>query len=52
MEESIKTVLVVSPHPDDAEIGAGGTIASWVKQGREVSTSSAPMAIKEAQTQI
>lgn len=36
MEESIKTVMVVSPHPDDAEIGAGGTIALWVGQGREV----------------
>ena len=36
MEESKITVMVVTPHPDDAEIGAGGTIASWVKQGREV----------------
>ena len=36
MEGSVTKVMVVSPHPDDAEIGAGGTIASWVKQGREV----------------
>jgi len=36
MEVSVIKVMVVSPHPDDAEIGAGGTIASWVKQGREV----------------
>jgi len=36
MEESVTRVMVVSPHPDDAEIGAGGTIASWVRQGREV----------------
>ena len=36
MEESEMRVMVVTPHPDDAEIGAGGTIASWVKQGREV----------------
>jgi len=36
MEGSVTRVMVVSPHPDDAEIGAGGTIASWVKQGREV----------------
>jgi len=36
VEESKITVMVVTPHPDDAEIGAGGTIASWVKQGREV----------------
>ena len=36
MEGSKIKVMVVTPHPDDAEIGAGGTIASWVKQGREV----------------
>jgi len=36
MEESEIMVMVVTPHPDDAEIGAGGTIASWVKQGRKV----------------
>jgi LmbE family N-acetylglucosaminyl deacetylase len=29
-------VLVVTPHPDDAESGAGGTIARWAKQGRKV----------------
>ena len=29
-------VLVVTPHPDDAEGGAGGTIAHWASQGREV----------------
>jgi LmbE family N-acetylglucosaminyl deacetylase len=29
-------VLVVTPHPDDAEGGAGGTIARWTKQGRKV----------------
>ena len=29
-------VMVVSPHADDAELGAGGTIARWVKEGREV----------------
>jgi len=28
--------MVVTPHPDDAESGAGGTVASWVRQGREV----------------
>jgi len=36
MEESKIRVMVVTPHPDDAEIGAGGTIASWIRQGREV----------------
>ena len=29
-------VLVVTPHPDDAEGGAGGTIARWTAQGRKV----------------
>ena len=29
-------VLVVTPHPDDAEGGVGGTIAQWSAQGRRV----------------
>ncbi|HBJ30949.1 MAG TPA: PIG-L family deacetylase, partial [Dehalococcoidia bacterium] len=28
--------MVVTPHPDDAEIGCGGTIAGWIAQGTEV----------------
>ena len=28
--------MVVTPHPDDAEIGCGGTIARWIKEGTEV----------------
>jgi LmbE family N-acetylglucosaminyl deacetylase len=35
MDES-STVLVVTPHPDDAEGGAGGTIARWAREGRKV----------------
>lgn len=31
-----KTVLVVSPHPDDAEVGAGGTIAHWAAEGQKL----------------
>jgi LmbE family N-acetylglucosaminyl deacetylase len=34
--ENLTSVLVVTPHPDDAEGGAGGTIARWTKQGRKV----------------
>ncbi len=28
--------LVITPHPDDAEVWAGGTIARWVRGGAEV----------------
>ena len=34
--DELTTVLVVTPHPDDAEGGAGGTIARWTAQGRKV----------------
>jgi len=29
-------VMVVSPHPDDAEFGVAGTVAHWVGEGRRV----------------
>ncbi len=29
-------VMVVTPHPDDAEFGVAGTVARWVKEGKEV----------------
>ncbi len=29
-------VMVVIPHPDDAEIGAGGTVARWTREGKDV----------------
>ncbi len=34
----IKTaqVMVVTPHPDDAEFGVAGTIVRWVKEGKDV----------------
>ncbi|MCY4416596.1 MAG: PIG-L family deacetylase [Chloroflexi bacterium] len=36
MELSPERVLVVTPHPDDAEVWAGGVIAKWVRAGAEV----------------
>lgn len=29
-------VMLIMPHPDDAEFGAAGTVAKWVKEGKEV----------------
>lgn len=29
-------ILVLAPHTDDGELGAGGTIARWCREGREV----------------
>jgi LmbE family N-acetylglucosaminyl deacetylase len=31
-----KRVLVLSPHTDDGELGAGGTIAKFINEGKEV----------------
>ena len=31
-----KTVMLITAHPDDSEFGAGGTVAKWVKEGRDV----------------
>ena len=36
MGESKTKVIVVTPHPDDAEFGAAGTVARWAKEGREI----------------
>jgi len=30
------TVLVITAHPDDVDFGAGGTVATWVSAGAEV----------------
>lgn len=29
-------VMVIAPHPDDPEFGAGGTVASWAAEGKTV----------------
>lgn len=29
-------VMVIIPHPDDAEFGVAGTVAKWVREGRNV----------------
>lgn len=34
--ETPKRAMVVTPHPDDAEIGCGGTVAQWTHEGAEV----------------
>ncbi len=36
MSYDFKRVLALSPHGDDVELGAGGTIARWVEEGKEV----------------
>jgi len=36
MEETPQRVLVVTPHPDDAEIWCAGTLANWIREGAEV----------------
>ncbi len=36
METEASHVMVVTPHPDDAEYGVAGTVARWVAQGLTV----------------
>ena len=36
MNMSDRKILVITPHPDDAESGAGGTIAKWSEEGATV----------------
>ena len=36
MKTKVAQVMVVTPHPDDAEYGVAGTVVRWVSQGKEV----------------
>ena len=36
MKTKLAQVMVVTPHPDDAEYGVAGTVVRWVSQGKEV----------------
>ena len=36
MDTQFAHVLVVTPHPDDAEYGVAGTVARWTNEGRTV----------------
>jgi len=36
MTDPIRRVLVITAHPDDCEFGAGGTVAKFVKEGKDV----------------
>lgn len=33
---NMKKVLILSPHTDDAELGAGGTISKFLEEGKEI----------------
>ncbi len=36
MEAKLAQVMVVTPHPDDAEYGVAGTVVRWVNQGKQI----------------
>ncbi len=36
MVDRPEVAMVVTPHPDDAEIGCGGTVAKWIGEGTRV----------------
>jgi LmbE family N-acetylglucosaminyl deacetylase len=36
LEGTPQRALVITPHPDDCEIGCGGTIVKWIRAGAEV----------------
>lgn len=36
MSYNFTRVLALAPHMDDIELGAGGTVAKWIEEGKEV----------------
>ena len=36
MTTKLAQVIVVTPHPDDAEYGVAGTVARWTSEGKEI----------------
>lgn len=36
MSDSFTRVLALSPHTDDVEFGAGGTLSRWLEEGKEI----------------
>src|SRR5687768_15598441 len=36
MIDSVRRILVLAPHTDDGEFGAGASIARWTNSGRDV----------------
>lgn len=36
MNDSFTRVLALAPHTDDVELGAGGAIAKWIEEGKEL----------------
>jgi len=35
-QEQNKVAMVIVAHPDDAEFGSGGTVATWIREGWEI----------------
>jgi len=36
MDCSFRRILALAPHADDVALGAGGTVAKWIEEGKEI----------------
>jgi len=36
MKNNFTRILALAPHTDDVELGAGGTVAKWIEEGKEL----------------